>query len=168
MYEQLKDTKLRYCKNCENNESAMKLSFPGYVPIRDVSITSCPKCGEKIEIIDFPGDEFEFLTESGGNNDFLRAMIELRKTDIISYYEKLTPYKKMAENKLEQRNREAEQEAEKRRAEKEASIPKCPTCGSKDIRKIGVGERAASIGFFGIFSKKINKTWKCQNCGHTW
>lgn len=46
--------------------------------------------------------------------------------------------------------------------------PKCPTCGSTNIRKIGGIERGASIGAFGIFSKKINKTFKCNNCGYTW
>lgn len=29
-------------------------------------------------------------------------------------------------------------------------------------------ERGASIATFGIFSKKINKTFKCGNCGYTW
>lgn len=49
-----------------------------------------------------------------------------------------------------------------------SSKPKCPTCGSTNIRKIGTGERVASVVGFGLLSKKINKTWKCNNCGHTW
>ena len=48
------------------------------------------------------------------------------------------------------------------------NIPKCPTCGSTNIRKIGTGERAASVIGLGLLSKKINKTWKCNSCGHTW
>lgn len=48
------------------------------------------------------------------------------------------------------------------------NIPKCPTCGSTNIRKMGGVERGASIAAFGIFSKKINKTFKCGNCGCTW
>lgn len=48
------------------------------------------------------------------------------------------------------------------------NVPKCPTCGSTNIRKIGAGERTASILGLGLFSRKINKTWKCNNCGHTW
>ena len=47
-------------------------------------------------------------------------------------------------------------------------LPKCPTCGSTNIRKMGGVERGASIWAFGIFSKKINKTFKCGNCGYTW
>ena len=44
----------------------------------------------------------------------------------------------------------------------------CPTCGSTNTRKMGSIERGASILTFGIFSKKINKTFKCNNCGMTW
>lgn len=48
------------------------------------------------------------------------------------------------------------------------NLPKCPTCGSLSVQKIGGVERAASVGFWGLFSNKINKTYKCKNCGHTW
>ena len=48
------------------------------------------------------------------------------------------------------------------------NMPKCPTCGSLNVHHISGGERVASVGFFGIFSKKINKTFKCGNCGYTW
>lgn len=47
-------------------------------------------------------------------------------------------------------------------------VPKCPTCQSANIRKIGSVERGASIWAFGLFSKKINKTFKCNSCGYTW
>lgn len=44
----------------------------------------------------------------------------------------------------------------------------CPTCKSANIQKIGTGERVASVAVMGIFSKKINKSFKCKNCGYTW
>lgn len=50
----------------------------------------------------------------------------------------------------------------------EENIPRCPTCHSTKIKKIGAFERMASVGFWGPFSKKINKTFKCENCGYTW
>lgn len=46
--------------------------------------------------------------------------------------------------------------------------PKCPTCSSTNIRKMSGIDRGASIATFGLFSKKINKTFKCGNCGYTW
>lgn len=52
--------------------------------------------------------------------------------------------------------------------EEKSRVPKCPTCGSTNIRKMSGVERGASIAAFGIFSKKINKTFKCGNCGYTW
>ena len=52
--------------------------------------------------------------------------------------------------------------------EEQSRVPKCPTCQSTNIRKMGGIERGASIYAFGLFSKKINKTFKCQNCGYTW
>jgi hypothetical protein len=52
--------------------------------------------------------------------------------------------------------------------EKQSQVPKCPTCQSTNIRKISGLERGASIYAFGLFSKKINKTFKCNNCNYTW
>lgn len=50
----------------------------------------------------------------------------------------------------------------------QANVLKCPTCSSTNIQKIGTGERVASVAMLGIFSKKINKSFKCKNCGYTW
>lgn len=47
-------------------------------------------------------------------------------------------------------------------------LPHCPTCGSTNIKKLDVVDRAVSVGFFGIFSNKINKSFKCKDCGCTW
>lgn len=46
--------------------------------------------------------------------------------------------------------------------------PKCPTCGSPNIEKISTTERAVSVVGLGLFSKKINKSFKCKNCGYMW
>ena len=46
--------------------------------------------------------------------------------------------------------------------------PHCPTCGSPYVKKIGGFERSASVFTLGLFSKKINKSMKCENCGYTW
>lgn len=48
------------------------------------------------------------------------------------------------------------------------NTPKCPTCGSTNIEKIGGLERGVSVAMWGLFSKKINKSFKCKSCGYTW
>lgn len=52
--------------------------------------------------------------------------------------------------------------------EKQSHQPECPTCHSKNVQRISGIERGASIMGLGIFSKKINKSYKCKHCGYTW
>ena len=48
------------------------------------------------------------------------------------------------------------------------NVAKCPSCGSTNISKIGLVNRAVSVGVFGLASGKIGKTHKCNSCGTTW
>lgn len=48
------------------------------------------------------------------------------------------------------------------------TTPRCPHCHSSNIQKIGGLERAGSVAMLGVFSKKINKSFKCKSCGYTW
>lgn len=48
------------------------------------------------------------------------------------------------------------------------NVPKCPTCGSTNIRRISTLDRAVSIGILGIFSGKIGKNYECLNCKAKW
>lgn len=52
--------------------------------------------------------------------------------------------------------------------EEQSRVPKCPTCQSTNISKIGTINRMISTGLFGLASSKIGKTHKCNNCGTTW
>ena len=47
-------------------------------------------------------------------------------------------------------------------------VPRCPTCGSTKVKPISGLERGTSIMGLGIFSRKINKTYKCLNCKYMW
>lgn len=51
---------------------------------------------------------------------------------------------------------------------KKIYTPKCPTCGSLNVRKIGTLSRMASVGFFGLGSSKLGKTMECKDCGYKW
>ncbi len=48
--------------------------------------------------------------------------------------------------------------------EEDLSVPKCPICGSTNLKKLSVINRGISFGFFGLASNKINKTYECQKC----
>ena len=49
-----------------------------------------------------------------------------------------------------------------------ANIPKCPTCGSTNVKHISTLNRAVSIGVFGLFSSKIGKNYECLHCKAKW
>ncbi len=51
---------------------------------------------------------------------------------------------------------------------KNIHVPKCPTCGSTNVQKIGNVEKAVSAGVWGLFSTKIRKSYKCNNCKYMW
>ena len=81
-------------------------------------------------------------------------------------------------NPLYDPKKEAEKEAilEEKRIRRESrsynsgnnNVPKCPTCGSTNIRRISTLDRAVSVGILGIFSGKIGKNYECLNCKAKW
>lgn len=52
--------------------------------------------------------------------------------------------------------------------EERSRRPKCPSCGSSNISKVGLISRAISFELVGFASSKIGKTHKCNNCGTMW
>lgn len=48
------------------------------------------------------------------------------------------------------------------------NVPKCPTCGSTHVEKIGMVSKMVSTDLLGLASNSIGKTFKCNNCGHKW
>ncbi len=49
--------------------------------------------------------------------------------------------------------------------EEQNRSPKCTYCGSTNIRKIGLLNRAISTELWGLGSKKIGKQFHCNHCG---
>lgn len=70
-------------------------------------------------------------------------------------------------NKRRMENR-AKLEHGKAILEEQSRTPKCPSCGSSNISKIGVFGRAGAFRLVGFASSKIGKTHKCNHCGTTW
>lgn len=131
--------------------------------IQDFENGICPFCKEKLIDTMLTHDDFLAIGEASNyNRDLLLAMIELRKKDVIEFETRMQPFRQ----KKEEHDRE-----KKRRTEeylvKLNKVPHCPYCNSTDIKKITGTERAVSVGMLGLFSKKLNKSFKCKNCGGT-
>jgi len=142
----------------------------------------CPKCGFisrtdekiccicKVPLIDTGiEDDLSILPDSKEEvelrqkiwNEQIVPMGQLEKFKWRAVYFDMVPANPLT-------SEEIMQQLEEERKREEENVPKCPTCGSTNIHKLSNLERGASIGFFGIFSKEINKTFKCNNCGYTW
>lgn len=163
---------IKFCPICnetkENvalykNNPRLQEFAKGYMyPLYFENATICPYCHKGV-LKDSPLTHEEFhIIDKASNSDrqFLEAMIDLKKKDPIEYQLKFNQFKTQVEQQeaAEQTKKQAE----------EASKPHCPHCGSTNIAKIDGLERAGSIMMFGIFSKKINKSFKCKKCGYTW
>ena len=186
---------LIYCPECRTVNSqyanaCTKCGFPIEKFLQENNFTdlnkiyACPKCAMiyrgsdfqigafepicrhcKVPFIEIPVDINEFNEEYYKNwksEEFHQKIISLVKTYGNNQFSQ-----EALQNRNAAINRRANEYLQKQKS-KDLNVPKCPTCGSTNIRKIGTGERAASVIGFGILSRKINKTWKCNNCSHTW
>lgn len=147
---------IKFCQQCKDNNVCKFAGVGGYYwSYMDIART-CNECGHSFEDIDFPALDLKILTQVSQDVNFIEAMIKLRQDNIIEYESRMSQFRTQV------------QQQEQIKKEKSSNIPKCPTCGSTNIRPISGTERAVSVIGLGLFSKKINKTYKCLNCKHTW
>lgn len=149
----------------EYNEETIKNYFAGYIyGIQESywdNTDKCPFCKNTVSCINISEDDVHILfIVSNGNRKLLEAMIDLHDKDIIEYKLKMSQFR----NQVEQQKsiQDTQQTA------KQDNTPKCPHCNSTNIKPIGTGERIGSIAMLGMFSKKINKSFKCLDCKYTW
>lgn len=57
---------------------------------------------------------------------------------------------------------------ENRYRENHQNTPKCPTCGSTNIKPISSISMMATRMLFGPYSKKSWSQFQCNNCGYMW
>ena len=129
----------KYCKIC------------GFVD-GEGNIDICPIC----KSTDWEDTDLITLKEISNDPDFIQAMTKLHDEDPIEYQLKISQFKANL------------QQQESSKSKEEDNRPKCPNCHSTNIKPISGTERVMSIMGLGIFSKKINKSFKCLNCKYTW
>lgn len=140
----------------------------------------CNKCGRLVSLlkkeINEPCDYCQNITQpvpdeylGGKSKGFIKPELEQQ---FIDEYIKSSPefdqylfdhrdedlFNRRMENK-------AKLEHGKAILEEKSRSPKCIYCGSANIRKIGLLNRAISAELWGLGSKKIGKQWHCNHCG---
>lgn len=117
----------------------------------DNSQTRCNHCNStNTEIVNSSMTLGEYFNICNISKDgkFIKAMMELYDTNPIEYQLKIQQFTNQTQN--------------------HNNVPKCPHCNSINIKPIGTGERIGSVMMLGMFSKKINKSFKCLDCKYTW
>lgn len=153
---------IKYCPECAKNKRTIQDPadfFAGYQLyfFQDRIGKTCQIC-DKDTLIETNITEDELLDfgeYSNYNLNFLKAMRELKEKDIIEYELKMSQFR----SQVEQKNMAKAEEA---------NIPKCPTCGSTNIKKISAASKAGGMFMFGIFSKTAKSQFQCEDCGYKW
>lgn len=148
--------------------------------------TICPNCGcpivinDHMKICKINGIEYDFTDfynriitvkqNNGlwGDKDFKSVIYEITNLTGLSSPFRLCQIIAETEEVPNEYNGETMDEFKSKQRLIQASKPKCPHCQSTNIAKISGAERAVSVIGLGILSKKINKSFKCKNCGYTW
>jgi hypothetical protein len=143
----------------------------------------CKKCGRVVQevygrdkqICDYCNSILEYIPKQFLIGKRGIALNDELKQQFIDEYIKSSPefdqfLFEHRDEDLSKRRMENKAKLERGKAilEEQACQPECPTCHSKNVQPISGVERGASIIGLGIFSKKINKSYKCKHCGYTW
>ncbi len=129
------------------------------------TITICPHCKNSIT-------PYESLHES----EYYKEK-SMRLVGNYSYARQILFDEEIINNPLYGQNsdtHDSELEFEKIKNEifspktEEHNIPKCPTCGSTNIKDISKIKRATHAYLFGLFSKTARSQFECQNCHYKW
>lgn len=148
----------------------------------------CPECGEKIsskaKMCVHCGCPVEYTNQNqifinGVEYDFTDIISEAKEDVLVYYIARLimdethldwASSNVLAEiiKKKENLPHEFNGPIEKPLGGPMAHAPICPTCQSANVEKISSMSRMGSVATLGLFSNKLNKTYKCKNCGYMW
>lgn len=114
--------------------------------------TNCPKCDGRFIVVETNATIGDMLDISSITKQpsLIKAMAELHDNDIIEYQLKLSQFKQQIEQ------------------QENINTPKCPTCGSTNIKKISTTAKVGGAVMFGLFSKTAKSQFKCNKCGYKW
>ena len=162
---------LCYCKKCRDNNNTVTNTKQGYSINKGIVIFNssfmglggynlprdiCPECGETLANLNINTEELNIIKATTDDPSVLYALDKLKTDDPIEFALKLSQLKANATI------------SKPSTSPQPTNVPKCPTCGSTNVKKIGSGKRWVSTGMFGLASSNLGKTMQCGSCGAKW
>ena len=125
----------------------------------DTNPSKCPCCNRDIKELSLTIEEWNILKQISTDSKFILEMDNLKQTNIIDFNLRLSQFKQSIPESKPQKSATPTPQS---------NIPKCPTCGSTDIKKISGARRWIGTGLFGLASSDLGKSMQCGNCGYKW
>lgn len=150
-------------------------SDSGYDHVDHKPIKNCRYCGHDVVTTKYSDYDYIYTydlyqhTDPQRSKDFLNKMLNEYCYNNPEFSD--LAYHKRLEDEEEETRKALEHIHELGRESNQTNstyAPHCPTCGSPHIQKISLASKAAGGAMFGLFSKKIRKTFKCNDCGYMW
>lgn len=163
---------LKKCKNCGTKvkllSSEMKQSY-------NIFNDDFYAVLSKLRML-YPVEEEKKIVEeliSRQNNFILNEVANNPLFSMEEYENEIEKQRQFYYRTLESTNKQISERQAKnlqvmqREKDRQNCIPKCPICGSTNIKKIAFGTRAAKTAMFGTIGAidDAGKTYSCKNCG---
>jgi hypothetical protein len=112
-------------------------------------------CNGELKILNISSDELFAIERISTDRNFIQAMIDLKEKDPIEYQLKMSQFKTQVQQ-------------QKQMSRSDSNAIKCPTCSSRNVKRISGMSKAAGAAMFGLFSKTAKSQFECENCGYKW
>ncbi len=160
-----------YCDMCRKKETSNNLHIKRIVAFREYDDFNgtCPRCGnQNCKILHLTQSEISPIYVhaecAGQDEEYLINKVfefdELKRNNPEEFDKLWQPLEEFRIKELERRKNS--------RSKNDSNSPKCPTCGSTNVKKISGGKRWLGVGLFGLASSNIGKTYECKNCQYKW
>lgn len=157
------NSKLMICEECCKQQG--RLWRPWIQGDGNGELThNCSNCGKPMIETNLISREVKIISKISTDWNFYQAMMDLKDKDIIEFNLKLSQF----ENQIQQNRVVKQQQNNTVQQQQENNVPKCPTCGSQNIRKISTSAKIGGAMMFGLLSKTAKSQFKCDDCGCKW
>ena len=145
----------KVCNNCiwSNDLTIRKEAFH-CKPTSDFEYIVCPCCRQQnFTYLNLTMKERFTLLNVSLDPNFIFAMNQLKQENIVDFNMKMM---------------QLTQQQPTFSPQPQSNVPRCPTCGSTNIKKISGTKRWVGTGLFGLASSLALKSYECLNCSYKW
>ena len=125
----------------------------------------CPHCNSQLEISDITYENYKSMPKvkkcKNCKRKYPKIFIKCPKCN--QQLIKLSTENKQLDKQVNEIRKEIQEHQEKQQ-----NTPKCPTCGSTNVRPISATKKATGFVLAGVFSSNFGKSYECENCNYKW